>query len=63
MLGLQNQCGQSRIPSFGIVKRVHAELALRFTEMPCNYGKEKRSLVEKSAIHVILLLEQALWQE
>jgi hypothetical protein len=58
----QNQCGQSRIPSFGIVIYVHAELVLGFTETFGNYGKVKRSLVEKSAVHVIFLLEHALWQ-
>jgi len=62
MFGSQNQCGQSGIPSFGIVIYVHTELVLGFTETLGNYGKVKRSLVEKSAIHVIFLLEHALWQ-
>jgi hypothetical protein len=62
MLRSQNQCSQSRIPSFGIVICVQAELALGFTETLGNYGEVKCSLVEKTTIHIILLLEQALWQ-
>ena len=60
MLGSQNQRSQPRISSLGIVISVHAELALGVRKMLGNDGKVKRSLVEESTIHVILLLEQAL---
>lgn len=61
MLGLQNQRRQPRIPLSGIVISIHVEPAFGFRDMFRNYSKVKRSLVKESAIHVVLLLEQALW--
>lgn len=60
MLGSQNQCGQPRVPSFGLVIGVHAEFARGIGDMLRNYSEVKRPFVKESTIHIILFLEQAL---
>lgn len=60
MLRPQNQRGEPRIPSFGLVINVHVENVSGVRYVVGDYSKVKRSLVEESTIHVILCLEQAL---
>jgi hypothetical protein len=60
MHGPQNQRGQPRISSFGLVINVQVEPVCGIRQVVGDYSKVKGSLVEESTVHVILCLEQAL---